>query len=335
MRSIKAGLLFLILLLSSFTTSIFFQSKEAITTFKLYTSPGLQINQDLLETFEKGKAVDKKEATEKLIETTLKNLQYGKWMNYIEYIDLQIYRGHVLPNNNSQLIVVLNLSKDQAVIAIYDYINNTYIFNNKIEGLTPVESIIFVSLETDNYDYIVVNQILDERFGAYFYEKFMDIYLYSVDSFQKVWNKTLFYEETYKEEWINPNAHETIWNRVEEETLVDFIMGVPLKINTVTTNKKMVAQSKEMPQASQFTISDTKTFRYTYYWSSSYNTFILAELTKDVFLTKAALLQDMEDTREALYGVENKNYKLLTYKGEIIYLPKAKFQGLFKNTYKE
>ena len=335
MKAIKASSLFLIVLLTFFSTYSFFENREALTTFKLYTSPNLQLSQEIIEAYQKGDAIAKKDAKAKLLQRTLKNLQYDKWLEYEEYIDLQLYRGHILPNSNSQLLVALNLSKDQAVLAVYDFINDAYVYNTKIEGLTPIEAIEFVNFEAANNDYLIIKQVIDERLGAFFFEKYMEVYLFDNNSFQKVWNKTLFYEETYKEIWVNPNANETLWNKIQEETLVDFVIGSPLKINTVTSYKKMVAQGKEMPKPSQFTIQQSNTHKNSYYWNSSYNTFILAELSKTVFLAKAALLQDMELSRESLYNIENKNYKLVTQKGEIIYLPKSKFQGLFKNLLEE
>jgi len=335
MKAIKAGFLFFIVLLTFFSTYSFFENKEALTTFKLYTSPSLQISKDIIEAYEGGDDLARKDAKEKLIQRTLRNLDYDKWLEFEEYIDLQLHRGHILPNNNSQLLVVLNLSKDQSVLAIYDFINDAYIYNTKIEGLTPIETIEFVSFEAENYDYLIIKQVIDEGLGAFFFEKYMEIYLYNNSSFQRVWNKTLFYEETYKEIWVNPNASETLWNKIQEETLVDFVNGNPLRINTVTTFKKMVAQGKEMPKLTQFTVVQNNTHKNSYYWSPDYNTFILAELSQTVFLTKAALLQDMELSREALYNINNKNYRLITTKGEIIYLPKSKFQGLFKNLLEE
>lgn len=334
MKITKVGIL-IILTLLSFFTFLFFDSNDAVATLKLYTSPSLQLDMDLLEDYEKGDMEIKRAAELEIIQTTLKNLEYNKWEEYIEYMELQLYRGQVLPNNYSQLLVAINLSKDQAVVAIYNYINDNYIYNTSIMDLAPIESLQLIPYEAAQYDYIVINQVLDERFGAFFFNKYMEIYLHLENGFKKVWHKSTFYEETYKEVWMNPKADETIWNRVQEETLVDFIIGTPLRINTITSYKKMVADSRGMPQPSEFKVVDANTYKYSYYWHHDYNSFIMAELTQDVFITRAALVEDMEKSREALYGIANKNYKLITQKGEVIYLPKSKFKGLFKNFLEE
>ncbi len=335
MKGIKATILFCIVLLAFFSTSIFFQSHESVTTFLQLTSSVYKISNQLLEAYDSGEADEKTEAKAKLLQITLKNLQYSQWLDYQEYIDLNIYRGRVLPGTGSQLLISLNLSKDQAVVAVYDYINGDYVYSTAIQELAPIKDLLLLPYGDAGYDFIVIPQILDERLGAYMYEEFMDIYLYSTDGLKKVWNKTLYYQETYKEIWINPNANDTIWNRVEEETLVDFIKGNPLRINTVTTQKKLIAQLKTMPEDTQFTVSKTNTSKSAYYWNDQYHTFIMAELSKAVFLTKAALLEDMAISREALYGIENNSYRIITHKGEIIYLPKSSFKGLIENLLEE
>lgn len=334
MKIIKACILFLLTLLSFFTF-MFFDNNEAITTLKLYTSPSLQIDMTLLEAYEKGDMEGKRSAELEIIQATLKNLKYDKWEEYTEYMELQLYKGQVLPNNYSQLLVAINLSKDQGVLAIYNFINDSYIYSTSITDLSAIEGIQLIPYGEVKYEYVVINQVLDERLGAFFFNKYMEIYLYIEDGFKKVWNSSTYYEETYKEVWINPNADETIWNRVQEESLIDFVFGTPLRINTITSYKKMMANSKEMPKPSEFKVTDENTYRYSYYWHDGYNSFIMAELTQDVFITRAALVEDMEKSRETLYGILNKNYKLITPKGEIIYLPKEKFKGLFKNLLEE
>lgn len=335
MKGIKATLLFCIVLFAFFSTLIFFQSQESVTTFLQLTSPSHRISRQLLEAYEKGEAEVKSDAKAKLIQITLKNLQYDQWLEYQEYIDLNVFRGRVLPGSGSQLLIALNLSKDQAVIAVYDYLNDGYVYNTAIKDLAPIEDLQLLSYGDVGFDYIVIVQVMDERLGAFLYEKFMDIYLYSAEGIKRVWHKTLYLQETYKEIWINPNANDAIWNRVEEETLVDFVKGNPLRINTITTQKKLVAQFKTMPEDTQFAVSKTTTSKNSYYWNDQYNTFIMAELSKAVFLTKAALLEDMTHSREALYGIENKSYRIITHKGEILYLPQSSFKGLIENLLEE
>jgi hypothetical protein len=334
MKLMKACI-FILLALLSFFTFLLFESEDSIAALKLYASPSLQLDKDLIEDYEKGDSDAKRAAELEIIETTLKNLEYSKWKDYIEYMELQLYKGQVLPNSSSQLLAAVNLSGDQALVAIYTNINDNYVYHTSITDLAPIESLQLIPFEAGQYKYIAINQILDERLGAFFLDKYTQLYLYFENGFKRVWHQSTFFEDTYKEVWINPRADETIWNRVREETQIEFLIGVPLRINTTSTYKKMTASSMHMPQPSEFKVVEVNAYRSSYYWHHDYSSFIMAELTQEVFITRAALVEDMEYSRAALYGIANKTYRLITQNGEVIYLPKAKFKGLFKNSLEE
>jgi len=327
---------FFFILLGFFSTYAFFQSETTLRTFKQFSSPHLKIDQALLSRYYDEDEDIKKTAEKELINIILKGIDYGRWVEFVDYIQLQVYKGQVLPSSSNQLIFVLNLSKDVAVVGIYDEVGDDFVFHSKIESLAPVEKIELIQIDTSPQEGLVIYQALDERFGAFFYEEFLDIYYYVSEEFKPVWHSTLYFEEVYKEIWIDPNSDDTLWNRVVTETVLDFVSTEPFKINSITSTKKYITKSKETPSKEDFTkiIFDQST-KDSYYWSPKYNHFILGELTKDVFLSEAALLEDLTTGRESLYGIDNKNYKIITSKGELIYLPKNKFKGMFQNKIEE
>lgn len=332
MKKILCSLLiFLVVFLSFASVHLFFQSESTVRAFRHFASPQFKISLDLLKQFESGTPEEKGKAEKEIITAVLKALEYDRWHDFIEYIELKHYVEIIKPNTPPQLITVLNLSKDLSVIAIYTLVGNNYVFDDKIDGLVFVEKLQFIPIEEKGFKGIVIYQIMDEKLGGFFYEKYIDIYYYLTDSLEKVWYKTLYYEEIYKENWVHPEGDQHLWNRVVEETTLDFISQQPFKINSISTLSKYQATSKKLPGLNQFSQTQSDTFQQAYQWSAAYKTFILGEVSHEVFLKRAALLEDMEMGVEVLYGFKNDNYKMMSLQGEIFYLPKNKFSGLLQN----
>ncbi|MCC5910310.1 MAG: hypothetical protein JJT76_07730 [Clostridiaceae bacterium] len=323
--------LFIFLALLSFHVYNFFDSPKSIATFQSYSSPSHKINKDLIDAYNSEDTSVKGEAKREIIEKALTAVGYEKWKEFKEYIELHLYEDQVLPQSSQQLIVALNLSKDSAFIAVFDKVGDEYIYYDKLPSLVPVNKIDFLSITPHPQKIMAVYQTLDERFGGFFYEDFLDLYLYTEEGFKKTWQKSLYYEEIYKEVWVDPDAKDSLWNRITEETLIDIIGDDPMRINTLTTLKKFSTNAHQYPELDSFSLIHTDNYKRSYYWSEDYDTFILGEVSKDVFLSNVALLDDMEISREALFGITNINYKLVTSNGEIIYLPKNKFQAMFQS----
>ncbi|SCX95641.1 hypothetical protein [Alkaliphilus peptidifermentans] len=310
--------------------NFFFHTPNALKTFQHFTSVNYKIPLQLLEDLqgEKGEM-----AKEIIIDTTLTTIEYNKWKDYINYIDMYTYVEKVLPGDDEELIVVLNLSKDISVAVIFVLVGNEYVYHSHIENLVPVEKVEFLSFPSHDYKMMIIYQVLDERFGGFFYEAFLDIYCYISDDFKKTWQKTLYYEEVFNDGWINPEGKESLWNKVIEDTAIDFTSNGLVKVNTITTLSKYTAESKTFPKENDFSLSEKKSYQQSYYWSDEYNYFILGELTQSEFISKAGIVEDMEISINVFYNIENSNYKMISPIGEIFYLQKKRFKGMFETLF--
>jgi len=326
MRKIRVIISVCLISILFFFTYTFFESPSNISTFRRYTSPTYKINKSLIETLHQDDDVKKQ-----VIISVLDIIEYDKWNEFLNYININTYNANVIANSSQQLILSLNLSKDSGVAVIFDEVGDDYIFRTKIENLSPIQNIQSIKHPTQNNDFIAIYQIIDESLGAFFRENFVQIYRYSGSDLNLVWEKTLFYEEIFKQNWINLESPETDWTMVVEETEIDFNFTNSVKINTITSFKKYEAQSKNTPKKNDFLLKEEKSYTKPYYWSEEYKTFVLGELTRDTFISDVAILDDMDNRQEWLFGITNPYYRVSTRKGEIIYLPKSKFGKLFES----
>ncbi len=127
----------------------------------------------------------------KIIKACLNNLEYSKWEDYIEYIEIKLYTSAVLPEKEENLVISINLSKDLSLICIMNKVSREYVLYKTIKDLLPVSYIKFIQVPNENYNFLVVYQTLDERLGAYSYDEFLEIYMFKENKFNKLLKESL------------------------------------------------------------------------------------------------------------------------------------------------
>ena len=275
--SIRYGLI--IFICSLLLLSPFLINKKYISAFQFHIHSSKKISQKILQDYYSSNPSVQKDAARFIIECTLENLNYHHWQEYIEYIDLSLYQAHVLPNSGGELIAVLNLSKDLAAIGIYTLQNDTYIFSHKIEELLPVQNLEFISVPHQDYQFIISEQRLDERFGALFEERYLEIFVYQNDSFQSIWKKIKYLNEIYNAQWMDPSESSEKWFQTIEDNQIEFIKNETIKISVSIHKQKREALKKSIPLPKDFKdVLDIRTEEI-FYWNPDYQQFIIQKKT--------------------------------------------------------
>lgn len=219
-------------------------------------------------------AEEKEKLKKEIIKDVLSATKHEKWNDYIDYIDLKIYRGSVIPNDKEDIIIVLNMSKDTALIAIYeDSPTQNYIYKNKITDLVSIKDIKFYK------NFLVVEQILDERLGAFFLDNFVELFYYDNNSFKSAFKKSLLYDEVYKDIWINKNAPSDAWSKTIKKSSIDYLDEEPPKILAITTNTTYSAKSNDTPAEQDFHEINKTSEKELYVWDEKEKKFVLYEKT--------------------------------------------------------
>ncbi|MBN4062919.1 MAG: hypothetical protein COA82_01390 [Alkaliphilus sp.] len=215
------------------------------------------------------------QAKHQIAKTALADLNYSHWGEFANSIKIHIYKEQILPSNSKQLIVALNLSKDLAVIAVFEKKRNNYVLHSKIENLVPIKDIHFYTYPSRNYKFMSITQMLDERLGAFSFEEFLEIYFLQNESFEKVWRKPLYSEEIFKEVWIEPEASENVWNKIVEKTLVDIVSNESITINTFSSLSKYIAYNENFPSDIDFKLVGSSVSKQSYKWNNQQQSFLM------------------------------------------------------------
>ncbi|MCT4507198.1 MAG: hypothetical protein N4A48_00285 [Tepidibacter sp.] len=207
-----------------------------------------------------------------IIKNVLNATGYNNWNEYIDYIDLKIYKLNALPNDKQDILFNLNLSKDNALIAIYeDTMKDKYFYKNKITNLSPVKNIASFK------NFLVVEQLLDERLGAFFIDNFVEVFYFDKNTFKNTFKKSIYYDEIYKDIWLDKNAPNDIWNKNIQKTSIDYLDEDIPKILAVTTNIKAKAKSVSTPKKEDFKEISKTSQQELYTWDENEKIFKLTE----------------------------------------------------------
>ncbi|TCO80075.1 hypothetical protein [Marinisporobacter balticus] len=322
LKNLFAFLLIILLLFTVLTLNVFFNNNQYISTFKTYVVPDLKISKDVLNNYYSSDNKLSRKSSEAIILTTLENLKYKQWLEYVDYIQLLVYQSNVLPFNEDELIVVLNLSKDISVIAIYTPINDAYVFTNKIENILPVQDISFLPVPELGYNLIISNQLLDEKLGAFFLEEFIQIFVYLDENFKSIWKKTKYKEEIYNAQWLSPNALANEWLQIIENNTIAFDKSSNLNISVSISRKKFKALKEIFPMKEDFKLVEELVTQENYYWSPKYKRFIMKEGILKNTSTSIAIIDDTNHWLESFLGFSSNNYSIVTDYGKMMYIPK-------------
>ena len=313
-------LLLFLLLMSITLLDKFFINRQYIDTFKSFANPEFKISESILEDYYSDDYLVSKNAADTIIHITLKNLGYKQWLEYISYMELKVFRDNIIPDNKDELLIVLNLSKDSAVIAVYTHIGGEYVYMRALEDILPVQNISFIEIPNENTKLLQVEQILDERLGAFFMEQFIEIFSYVDEEFKRVWKKTKVLEEIYNQQWIDPQSRDDQWIKILENNTIDILNENTINIKVIINRKKLTAVKDTVPSENDFTLVEELITEEKYYWNPKYQHFIIFEGIDQESIQSVAIINDTTLWRESYFGIESNNYVVKKADGKTVFI---------------
>ena len=231
-----------------------------------------EINKELVYNYlYKGVTLEEKNKLKKdILLNVLNATDHKKWITYADYIDLKIYRPKSDKNSKEYIIFALNLSKDTGLIAIYKtQPSGNYSYYQKITNLAPIKNVSFFN------NFLIIQQHLDERLGAFFLDDYIQIFTNVNNSFKSVFKKSVNYEEIYKKSWIDKEAASNIWIRTTKTALIDYVNETPEKIIVITNETSFIGTSQDYPTNDKFNQTSNTITKEIYIWDDKKNEFVL------------------------------------------------------------
>lgn len=282
-----------------------------------------RLNEVLINDYLSAKGDKKRELEKHIKEIVLRDMELDKWLEYEEYIKVIVYPADIIDDTKKDLIIGLNLSKNLGTIGIYELKEKKYIFRDKIENLATIEKISVKKNSSSDKKFLLVEEFLDERVGAYFIDKYIRMFSKEKDAFEEVFRQSIDYEAYYYEKWLDSETKNPKWFKLKEENIIDYDSKIdknPIFLISKDIRKFEGSNSLNSDMPSEFTEILHENFELKYYFNEEYNRFILSKGEVIKTKEKVVILEDMSKSVDYLLNLGDKYYKVINKNMKIKYI---------------
>lgn len=210
------------------------QSKNtALAMFKQVILNEKVIEPNIVNILEGKTKGDYLEAKQQVIEITLINLNLLSWSMNSSLNSITIF-GDIYPAEGNELIVTVSLGKDKGVLAIFGKTLTGYKLIDATTNLVPINGLSLVQLKGMPYKSLVVDEYLDEMFGAFYKVKTRAIYTFKGNVLIKLWERELYREE-YFPEGYEMKGDKTQWLLKKEVVNIAFLPSGNIRVSGKTS----------------------------------------------------------------------------------------------------
>lgn len=302
-----------VVIIFSTITIYMYNTETCISIGSLLTEEVL--SEELINSYLSVNEKEKEKIEGKIKKIVLKDMNHDKWLEYIDYVKVIIYPADIADDSRNELIIGLNLSKNLGSIGIYKLDKDKYKLSDQIDNLATIEKISVERNSNNDKRFLILEEFLDERLGAYFTDKFTRIFTKTNDKFEEVFRESIDYEAYFHEKWLDKEKENPKWFKLEEKNVINYDKKTR-KLPTITVHKtaKKFEGKRDVNTKipSEFKEVEKKEFKENYTWSTIYKKFIIAE--GEVISTgeKVAILEDMSKNVDYLLNLDGKYYKIIT-----------------------
>ncbi|MDK2821317.1 MAG: hypothetical protein PWP31_1282 [Clostridia bacterium] len=246
--------------------------------------------------------------------------------------------GDLTPNAGIEKIIGVTISKDRGLVGIFSNNQDQPVMLTYINTL-PIQEVKVIRLE-NGHNAVLVRELLDERFGAYFLSSFYVLYTWEGHGLKEVWRKVVGNEERWNKKWFNQGKG---WQGVTEKVATDF-SHKDGKLLIKTISNQTLWASEDVNSSRKNVRSRTVT--HTYCWNPAWGAMVMAEgrVSKNTSLKirqgnkyidkqklkageKVAILEE-EDLLSWLKPGEPAYWRVKTKNGQVGYILKSEIDYL-------
>lgn len=178
-------------------------------------------------------------------------------------------QSDLAPLPGQEVVVGAKLSKDRGVLGLFSLSSRspqllTYL------AILPMEELKILKLEPGR-EGVLTREVLEERFGAYFYTSFYALYVYQEGVWQEVWRKVIKNDERWQKKWVDRGEG---WEGIKDKVEVEFSWeGGRLLAKTQETRVFWEGLHPDAPA----TFTRERTLARVYRWDPRWGALVLAE----------------------------------------------------------
>lgn len=293
--------------------SIYKYNTESSTSIGNFLTEEI-LSKELINSYFSANEKEKEEIEENIKKIALKEMKHDKWLEYIDYVKIIIYPADIAGDSQKELIIGLNLSKNLASIGIYKLDGDRYNLSDQIDNLTTIEKIGVEREVNGDKTFLILEEFLDERLGAYFTDKFSRVFTKTNDKFEEVFRESIDYEAYFHEKWLDKEKDNPKWFKLNEKNIINYdnkTKNLPTISVHKTARKSEGKNGGSTKIPTEFKEIESKEFKETYIWNAIYKRFIIAQAEVISTGEKVAILEDMSKNVDYLLNLDGKYYKII------------------------
>lgn len=324
MKNVLIFLTIIVCIVGFFLINTYYNSNSKEVSFNNISLLNPSITKALINNYFSNDESLKKSSQNIIKQIVLKDLNYDNWIEYLDYIEITIYPTKIYSDISEDLVITINLSKDTGIIAIYRLINDEYIFSDKIENLTYIKDIYSIKSQKYNRTFLIVEQVLDERLGAFFYDNYIQIFTKIDNSFSEVFRLSTEYTSYYYEKWSDSSIKTPKWYMIKEMSILSDISSnndsLKIKVSKILKKYEGYNSLDNNMIPDNFQLIQEKQFDIEYNWSNVYKYFIIGVGTYKVDNTPVGIIEFSNHSSDSLLKDQDIYYKVIYKNGKIDYI---------------
>ena len=282
-----------------------------------------ELNEELMDRYLKSKGEEKDQIENHIKTIVIKDMRLDEWSKYLDEIEMTIYNLDIVGNEQDEILISLNLAKSLGALCIYELKSSNYSLINKIEDLTFIEKVKVEKNKKSGKRFLVLDETLDERVGAYFIDRFTRGFVERNCVFEEVFRQSRDYESYYYERWIDPSKESSKWYRLNEKNTIEYNFKdsgeITIDVNRVLKKSEgLNGTSNTIPES--FKEVENKDYNIKYSWNEEYNKFIIGKGKIIATGEEVFILEDTSKTVDYLLNLGEKYYKVINKNMKIKYV---------------
>lgn len=310
---------------SLYVLRLFFIAKENDLVFNQLKILNNNLSKKLVDNYFSAEDELRDSSITKIKQIVLKDMGYDNWLDFIQFVDIQLYLYDVVHDDKKELLISVNLSKDQGAISMYQLVGDRYILVHKIDELSHINSVSAIKTEPENRVFIILEETLDEMVGAYFVDNYTRIFTIINNDFVEVFRQSTDYSAFYFEKWSDIEVIDPKWYKITEISVVDNLTTVKnyITINVYKSLSKYEAHNPiDFADPSNNKLIEQNHHDIRYVWSKKFNYFIIAEGIIASKNESVGIIEDTTQTVDYLLNLTGEYYKVINKDGIINYIDK-------------
>ncbi|MGE4215223.1 MAG: hypothetical protein AB7E42_10680 [Anaerotignaceae bacterium] len=233
----------------------------------------------------------------KVSEILVRDMGKSKTVDPNEVESITVTYGNIMGKDHDNAVIVGNFGSDLTFVGVYQKANGVYDFLDEMGVFFDVQEVNTVNLKNLSKDVVFLKEYTEQNVGAFERTTFLRGYLWENDGFKLIYSMPQQVKADWnKYDYSGKESGESQWNKVTQTSKTKLENGNYPVIKAERSQsylKSSDTKTKNIPADSTFSEVAKRDVSESYYWSYTWNQFIISEKKDKSTGEKVAIIEDL------------------------------------------